>query len=172
MRRTTQITIEAEGRDQGKKFQIEELPAQQAEEWFIRAMQLLARSGVEVPPEIFARGGLGFAAMGLGSILTGVGKIPWQDVKPLMDEMWRCVRYISPNGTLQSDHSLVDTQIEEVGTRLKLREEVLSLHLGFSLLAKLSELRTTALAMISTINEIGGIIPTSPVASEPSSRPN
>ena len=41
MRREATVAITREGRDQGKSFNIRELPAAQAEEWFSRAIMLL-----------------------------------------------------------------------------------------------------------------------------------
>ena len=90
-RRETTVTITREGRDQGKTYTLREMPAAQAEEWFYRAMMLLARSGADVPPDIFQQGAIGFATMGLGTVLTGLGKAPWHEVKPLLDEMLPCV---------------------------------------------------------------------------------
>jgi hypothetical protein len=48
-------------------------------------------------------------------------------MKPLLDEMFACVQITEPKIT----RSLTPDDIEEVTTRLKLREEVLQIHLGF-----------------------------------------
>lgn len=143
-RRTATVAIAEAGRDAGKTFFLTELPAQQAEEWFTRAIMLLVRSGTDVPPNIFSYGPMAFAAMGLGAALTGLGKAPWPEVKTLFDEMFGCVAFKAPNGSLITDRAMVDSQIEEVTTRFRLREEVLSLHLGFSLAARLSAYRDLA----------------------------
>jgi len=170
MRREATITIEAEGRDKGKVFILREMASEPATDWFCRALQLLARSGVEVPPDILSRGPLGFAAMGMGAVLTGLGKAPFPELKGLMDELMRCVSHRSPNGqVVHTDPYIVSEQIEDVETRFRLMEEVLSLHLGFSMAAYLSDLKQTAAAMINTISEIGGTMSTSTPPSEPSS---
>lgn len=148
MLRTATITITRDGRDKGKTFLLTEMPSVRAEDWFIRAMMLLGRSGADVPPDIFQHGAAAFATMGIGAALSGLGKSPWQEVKPLLDEMFSCVSFMSPAGSAVTASSMVESQIEEVTTRLQLREEVLSLHLGFSLAAKLSELRAIAATMM------------------------
>ncbi len=163
-RREETVTITREGRDQGKTFTLREMPAAQAEEWFMRAMMLLARSGAEVPADLFQQGAMGFAAIGIGAALTGLGKAPWAEVKPLLDEMMRCVVAIqSPAGVPIMAHAQVMAQIEEVATLIQLREDVLSLHLGFSLAARLSSYRDMAAAMMAVS---GQNTSTSPEASE------
>ena len=86
MLRSTTVVIEAEGRDKGGTFVLTEKPAIPATEWFIRAMQLLARSGADVPPAIMQQGAAGFVTLGVGTVLTGLGKAPWFEVKPLLDD--------------------------------------------------------------------------------------
>ena len=54
MRRTATVIIDREGRDQGGVFVLTEMAVIPATEWFIRAMQILARSGVDVPTNIMS----------------------------------------------------------------------------------------------------------------------
>lgn len=151
--RTVNVTITQEGRDKGKTFHITEMPSAQAEEWFMRAMLLLARSGADVHPEIFGHGAYGFAALGLGALFTGLGKTPWIEIKPLLDEMMECVGYVTPaTGSIITGWFQVSSQIEEVQTRIKLREEVLGLHLGFSIADRISQLKPVVQAMIQVGN--------------------
>lgn len=149
MLRTQAITITREGRDKGKTFLLTEMPSERAEAWFIRAMMLLGRSGTDVPPDIFQHGAYAFATIGIATALAGLGKSPWSELKPLLDEMMECVGYQAPAGAIINSPSQVASQIEEVATRMQLREEVLSLHLGFSIAAKLSELRVVAAALMA-----------------------
>jgi hypothetical protein len=165
-RREAIITISRPGRDQGKTFVLTEMPAVQAEEWFCRTIMLLARSGTEVPPDIFRHGSAAFAAIGISAALSGLGKAPWAEVKPLMDELLACVAFRTPVGSVITVHSQVMSQIEEVETILRLKEEVLSLHVGFSLAAKLSDLRSKAMAAMDAM-----VLP-STSTSDPSSEPS
>ena len=150
MRRTATIVIEREGRDKGGVFTITEMASQQATEWGIRAMQVLARSGADVPPNIFQMGIQGFLAIGLGTVISGLGKAPWHEVKPLLDELSACITsYQPPGGAVAiTQPTLIKSQIEEVATVLQMHEEVLALHVGFSIAAKRLSYRTLVANLI------------------------
>lgn len=154
MRHRKTITVHIRGRDEGKTFTIEEMSAVRAEEWFTRAMRMLASSGIDVPPYIFQHGPAGFAAIGLGTVLSGFAKSPWTEVKPLMDEMLTCIisfRGADAGSVEITTFSQIVMQIEETSTILHLREEILSLHLGFSIAARLSEFRTRAAQLLASL---------------------
>jgi len=150
-RREAQIVIMAEGRDQGKIYHIRELFAVPAEEWFTRAMQMLVRAGIEVPPNILQEGAMGFVTMGIGACLTGLGKAPYDDFKLLMDQMMQCiVGYQEKAGATKIENiDVILSQTEEVSTLIRLREEIISLHLGFSLAARLLSYREAVVALIN-----------------------
>jgi hypothetical protein len=166
--REAHITITRDGRDKGGTFHLREMPAIPATEWFIRAMQLLARAGVDVPPNIMQAGAQGFLVMGIGSVVTGLGKAPWYDVKPLLDELLACVvSYQPPSGAVAlAGWPTIAGQIQEASTVLQLYEEVVSLSLNFSLSARLSEFRSLAARMMT---ETGPNTPTSTEDAQPSS---
>lgn len=175
MRRTASFTVEREGRDKGGVFVIQEMPALPATDWFLRAMQLLARSGADVPADIFGAGPAGFVTLGIGTVLTGLGKAPWFEVKPLLDELLTCVVSYQPPGghSPLTGHAIIfgqgkgGGQVEDGATILQLYEEVVSLHLGFSMVARLSTFRQLAGTMIQ------GLTPsteTSTGSAEPSSQ--
>lgn len=133
MRKTATIAIEAPGRDSGKVFFIREMPATQTEKWAMRAFLALARSGVDVPPNIAEAGWAGIAAIGLKAF----GGLGFADAEPLMDEMFACVQIIPDPTRPQVIRALIEDDIEEVATRLRLRREVFALHADFSRLATL-----------------------------------
>jgi hypothetical protein len=83
----------------------------------------------------------GFAALlgTVGSFLAG----PRDEVEALLKEMFDCVSIIMP--ATPEGRPLIEEDIEEVSTRLVLRDEVLELHMGFSIRAKSLE----ALALYS-----------------------
>ena len=153
--RTGRVTIARAGRDQGGVFELQEMPALQASEWFIRAMMLLARSGADVPSDIMNNGPAGFLTLGIGTVLTGMGKAPWGEVKTLLDELLACVvSYQPPGGVSPISHrGQIFAQIAEPSTILQLHEEVVSLHLGFSLAAKLSSYRALVATMLTDLGE-------------------
>lgn len=155
------VMIAAEGRDHGKAFRIREMPAEQAEWWAIRALSLLGGAGADLPDGTVEAGIAGLASVeatkGLASALTVVGlrTLPGitspealAGLKALLDEMMTCVSYVPPTrgGVALPDQSLAGgdfAQIEEIATRLKLRADVLELHLGFSLAGAVSTSGTT-----------------------------
>lgn len=127
MRKEKQVIITEDGRDKGKTFVIKEMPASQAEWWAIRVFQAVTRAGIDVP-EVIAGGGMaGIAMMGI----RGFANLPPHDLKDLMDEMFTCM-YIQRNNDPNIVQRLLEEDIEEIKTRLKLREEWFELHTGFS----------------------------------------
>lgn len=127
-RKVLQYQVKDAGRDQGKAFLLKEMPASQAEKWALRAFLAMASNGIELPEGVEHTGFAGIAQMGLSMI----GKLPYADAEPLLDEMMSCVLYIpSPNNPGVS-RALIEDDIEEVATRLKLRVAVFKLHADFS----------------------------------------
>lgn len=123
MRKVVDITITAEGRDAGKTFRITELSASRAEDWAIRALMAIAKSGAEIPdavPQSIA----GIAILGFQTVM----RMDRSDAKPLLDEMMSCVQIVTSSGVVRS---LQEEDIEEVATRLQLRKEVFEVHTGF-----------------------------------------
>lgn len=118
---------ETAGRDAGKVFYIREMSATQAEWWAIRAGMAMARSGVDLP-ENFAD--MGIAAMA-GTGLKMVSQIPPTEAKPLLDELMECVQCVPDAANQNIKRRLIDDDIEEIATRLKLRAEVFKLHVDF-----------------------------------------
>lgn len=129
MRKTKDVAITSEGRDKGKLFFLTEMPTVRAEKWAARAWLALARSGVDVPPELQTTGIAGLAVLTL-KVFAGV---QWFDLEPLLDEMFECVQIKPDTRNSEVVRKLVDDDVEEVATRLFLRREVVELHAGFSL---------------------------------------
>ncbi|WP_176077499.1 hypothetical protein [Burkholderia dolosa] len=128
MARKTTTFIATDGRDDGKRFLITEMPASKSEEWAARALFAAMSCGVEIPDEVAGAGLAGVAALGVKML----SRVPFEMVKPLFDEMMDCVQYEFEPGRPGGARALIETDIEEVATRLKLRKAVLDLHLeGF-----------------------------------------
>ncbi len=127
-RRIEHLTIAEKNRDEGKTFVLTEMPADQAEWWATRALLALTNAGADLPNS--GSGMAGLAAAGF-SALT---QLKAETLKPLMDEMFECVKYEhNPKHPLQPILAGEASQIEEVSTRLKIREHLFELHTGFSL---------------------------------------
>jgi len=145
MRKESTVVIDAPGRDQGKVFRLKEMPASRAEAWATRLLLALSRNGVQVPDNFFDMGMAGVAAMGVRAI----GGIPWDQAQPLLIEMMSCVRIQPKADEPRIVRDLIDRgddgdDIEEIATRVKLREEVITLHTGFSIAGFLSKSREAA----------------------------
>ncbi|MEE2977536.1 MAG: hypothetical protein VYB88_08675 [Pseudomonadota bacterium] len=126
MGRKTSFFTATDGRDKGKRFRITEMPATRSEEWAARALFALMQSGVDVDDDVLKAGLAGLAAIGIKALT----KVPFDLVKPLFDEMMTCVQY-EFSGQAGGARDLIEDDIEEVVTRLKLRKAVLDLHLEF-----------------------------------------
>ena len=124
MRKTVTVTIDDAGRDKGKVFVLTEMSAYQSENWAARAIFAMMNAGVDIPDNIAEAGLAGVAALGIKSLTH----VSFESAKPLLDEMLACVQFQpSPKVT----RALVEDDIEEVATLLRLRKEVLALHLDF-----------------------------------------
>lgn len=143
-RKTLKIVIEEDGRDKGKAFHITEMPASRAEKWGMRALLAMSRAGVQLPDDAVRSGMLGVAAAGAQSLAL----LQFHEAETLMDEMFECISY-QPDPTKNVVRPLVEDDIDEVATRIKLRMEVLQLHLGFSLSGLLSKLRPATSEMLN-----------------------
>ena len=129
-RKVETVVITDENRDINKVFVITEMPASRAERWAMRALFLAARSGIDIGDVGETGAGMaGIAALGIQALLGGIN---FAEAEPLFDEMFSCIQ-IKPDPRNRPDvvRDLIEDDIEEIATRLKLRVEVVRLHLGF-----------------------------------------
>ena len=126
-RTVSNYTVTDEGRDNGKVFVLTEMPASRAESWAMRALLALMAGGVEVP-EGFER--MGMAAMAEVGIKALAG-LKWEVAEPLLAEMWSCVQIMPDSSKPHIVRNLIEEDIEEIATRIKIRAEVWKLHTGF-----------------------------------------
>ncbi len=137
MRKTEIVQITAEGRDFGKRFIITEMPAMKAERWALRALLALSHAGVEISDDARASGMAGIAAAGLKALHS----LDFDEARPLLDEMWECVR-VMPNPQNPEivrplmRNEMEGDDIEEIGTIWHLRERIFRLHTDFFLKGK------------------------------------
>lgn len=146
-RKELRVTITDEGRDRGKVFVLREMPADNAERWFYRFVLALANAGAKVPEEVLFAGAAGFAEMLptlRNSLVVGMRALQGLDygaVRPLLDEMVPFIKWQPPGLPAPPEQDIfpgANCQIEEVGTWVKLRFELIQLHVGFSLAAAAS----------------------------------
>jgi hypothetical protein len=125
-RKIANYTVTDEGRDKGKLFVITEMSAARAESWAMRVLLALIGSNMNLPDNFEELGMAGLAELGIKA-LAG---LKWDVAEPLLAEMMECVEWADPKKT-HVHRPLVDTDIEEVSTRLKIRMEVFKLHADF-----------------------------------------
>jgi hypothetical protein len=147
-RHVVRITITDEGRDRGKVFELREMDAVAGEKWAMRCLNAAMQGGVNLGEIEPVTGMAGVAGLGLLAI-NALAKMPWALAEPLLDEMMTCVHPVSPDGTLIRERLMAE-DTEEIATRLRLRQEVASLHLGFSLAEAFSKWMSGILTQISS----------------------
>jgi hypothetical protein len=140
-RKEITITIDTEGRDQGKVFFIREMSARRTEKWAARAIFALAHAGVDIPSDINGSGIAGVALLGVQALMH----VKFEEAEPLLDEMFECVQILPDPKNPDVRRFLIEDDIEEVTTRLKLRMEVFNLHVGFSVAGEPSSLASSAM---------------------------
>ncbi len=153
MRRSRTVTIDKpadgiENRDAGKTFIITEVPAVQAEEWGLRALMALGTSGFIVPQEMADAGLIGAAIVGYQAFMGA----RQEEILPLWREMLpACVQYLPPAGENAAGVTITipwnPQLVEEVSTLAILRQNILELHVGFTLAEFVQKLRLTTSAM-------------------------
>jgi hypothetical protein len=93
----------------------------------MRALLALMASGVEVPEGFDRMGMAGMAEVGIRA-LSG---LKWEVAGPLLAEMWSCVQIMPDPSKTHIVRNLIEEDIEEISTRVKIRAEVWKLHTGF-----------------------------------------
>lgn len=136
-RKTKEFTATTD-RDKGRRYLITEMSAAQGEKWAYRFLLAMGRSGITVPEGYERLGMEGFGVM-IGSIgLRALFGMQFTDAEPLLDEMMACVQFIPEGGTAANAVPLLlEGHIEETQTIWQLRDEVVALHVGFSVADRL-----------------------------------
>ena len=130
MRKTLKVTLEDRGVQ--KRYLLTEMSATEAEDWALELFFAMANAGVEIPENVAGLGFAGVAQVGLAAL----GNIPFEKAKPLLDKMMSCVQAMPNLDDERIVRSLVESDIEDFQTRLKLKKEVWSLHTDFLHAAK------------------------------------
>lgn len=146
MRKTKIVTIdepaedERENRDGGKSYLLTEMPALQAEKWGRHAIAACSRNDLDIKGELAKLGLLGFYLVGFQALAGGDVKA----VDDLMDEMLICIQIITGPNVVRPLGG--DGDIEEPQTIIRLRKELLELHMGFTFAELASMLAATVSA--------------------------
>lgn len=133
-RKEKTIDIKANNRDKGKVFFLREMDAESAEWWALRVLFALGKANPKFSEMFDLTGGMGALASAAGAqeLAKALVSVDPFDIKPMLDEMMRCVQIIRDPKHPEFASALLPDDIEEVATRFKLRGEVFYLHVGFS----------------------------------------
>jgi hypothetical protein len=126
-RKTKIYTVPDAGRDQGKSFLITEMSAARAESWAMRALLALIKNGAQVPDGFERAGMAGIAQVGL----AGLSGLEYKDAQPLLAEMMSCVAIQCDPSRPNFTRALIEDDIEEIQTLVKLKAEVWAIHTDF-----------------------------------------
>lgn len=126
-RKIANVTITSDGRDKGKVFLVTEMSSERGESWAMRVLLALMGNNVEMPENFEELGMAGLAELGMRA-LSG---LKWDTLNPLLSEMMECVQAIPDPKKTHVARALVESDIEEIATRLTLRVEVWKLHMDF-----------------------------------------
>jgi hypothetical protein len=130
LRKEKIVVIADDNRDKGKTFWIQEMSAARGEDWGLRALAAAARGGVDIQ-DLAGKGLAGVAVLGIQSLFMA----SHADLRPLLDEMFGQIKIIrDPKHPEETRFPILDDDIEEIETRVKLRWEVINLHVNFSML--------------------------------------
>ncbi len=136
-------------RDKGKKFEIREAPALQAEKWFWRLVIALKGTAGEIPQEVASFGIVGVAIRGVNTFLAA--DVDFAKLDPLLDELMTCVKFVRDASVADKTTGrplatlITADDIEEIKTIAWLRSEVLRIHTNFSLADGLMKLVTSVM---------------------------
>lgn len=122
MRKTVEIT--GVGRDENKVYRITEFSAFKAEKMAMKVLWAIASSGVEVSGDITNAPLAKLLEIGIQAL----AKVPYPMIEPILIEMMEGVSFITPDN---SNRKLLPDDIEEFRTILKIRKEVVALHIDF-----------------------------------------
>lgn len=127
---TTYTVTEKKSRDFGKTFVLNEMPSDLGEVWALQATVLIWEArGQPIPDDIAGTGMAGLAISGVQ--LTDVREARALQ-HPSLAAMWNYIEYHhGPSNQKQPIIDGINSQIEEVATRIALRFQFLKLHTDF-----------------------------------------
>ena len=127
-------------RDAGKHYLIKEWSAARADDWVQRLAYAFNRNGGQIPMDLRSIGWEGLAVLGINTFLRG--EADPAVMIPLGNELLECVKIVrDPRFPDVATPLIPDSEdVAEVATRWWLRDQVVSVHTGFSFLACLSTL--------------------------------
>ncbi len=133
---TVTVPMEWGGDDAGKAFRIVEMPAAKFEKWQWRAALVVKGSNGTIPLDIARLGPVGLWVCGVNAVLGA--DIEFEKLEPLLDDLMTCVTAVRDPSKPEIALPLTPFDIAHARTITWLRAEVLSLHVGFSIVETVS----------------------------------
>lgn len=124
-------TVTDEGRDKAKVFVITEMAPARAEAWATRAILALMKANVDIPEGFDRLGMAGLAELGLKAL----GSLSYDVLEPLLAEMLTGVTVMPDPSKTHIVRNMIDGDIEEIMTLVKLRAEIWKLNASFFITA-------------------------------------
>lgn len=138
MRKETTITLQdtnIKGEPIELTFKIKQMSAVQQERWFNRAVMLLMGAGSSISDVTLNQLQNEMQSKGMQYLLELFGKLKYEDIEPLYNELLTCCSYIpnpdKPNTAVQCTVQNIDSFISDFRNLYRLRIEVLKLNFGF-----------------------------------------
>lgn len=128
-RNTKEIFIES-GRDAGKKFVITEKSALESEKFFVKLLLSVGKN--TNLGEVIANQGSLTALANKEAILEILLSLDFDVAQELMDDMMTCIQFKYVTKGIPETRPLVKEDIQDISTLMKLREEVINLHINFT----------------------------------------
>ena len=122
MRKTADIT--GIGRDENKVYRITEFSAFKAEKIAMKVLWAIAGAGIDIPGDMSNAPLAKLVEIGIASL----ARVPYEMIEPVLSEMMEGVAFVTPDGSVRK---LLSDDIEEFRTILKIRKEVVALHIDF-----------------------------------------
>lgn len=121
------LYVAEDGRDKGKRFKITEMSAMQAERFALKAFSGAVRAGINLPDGIEASGMFALARFGYSMLVT----MPYEISGPLFDELAGCIKLMPSMDKPNITRDVIEGDVEEVQTLLKLKKAAYDLHVDF-----------------------------------------
>ncbi|QDH17407.1 hypothetical protein [Swingsia samuiensis] len=112
------------GADAGKKFVITRMSAFAADKWARHTIKALIQAGVKVPPSGIKAGLLGMSGLAMNIF----GYMDNEECDKAFEALMKCAKIVRA-GTVPSE--ILDADIDDAETLVKLREEAFKLHVDF-----------------------------------------
>lgn len=136
-RKILEVVIK-DGRDDGKKFVIEEMAAIPAAKWAFRAFLAVSRSGKSAIKEALnfdfedADWHSQATLCELASLGIGIfGAMDFAESEPLIDDLFSCIKIMPDPRQPLVTRQLINDDIEDPTTYLKLQKDAFMLHIDF-----------------------------------------